>query len=299
MNQAILACQYHTAARNRRRTLPIIVILALSAGTANTPSAFAADAVTLPAPPFTVPFLPSLSNDWTIAIGFEGVMQPSFFGSKSWSFSPSPIFSIQSAGSPERFRSALDNPSITLFDFGRFQGGVVGKFEAARTASSDNALKGLKDVGATAEVGGFAEYFPVDWFRTRLEVRNGFGGHKGVAGELSADAIIPLTDRLTFSAGPRASIKNATAVAPYFDIDASQSLASGLPTYHASGNTETAGLGAQVSYKLNSQWEVHSSVEYERLFGSAAGSPLVKQRGSPDQITFGVGISYSFDVKVR
>ena len=282
-----------------RRTLPIIVALALSAGTTNVHSAFAADALTLPAPPFAVPLLPSVSNDWTVTIGFEGVMQPRFLGSKSLALGASPIFSIQGAGSPDRFKSALDNPSITLFDMGRFQAGVVGKFEPARTASSDKALKGLGDVGAAVEVGGFAEYFPVDWFRTRAEVRNGFGGHKGVVGELSADAIIPLTDRLTVSAGPRASIKNATAVAPYFDVDALQSQASGLPTYRTKGSTESAGLGAQLSYKLDSQWEVHSTVEYERLFGSAAGSPLVKERGSLNQLTFGIGLSYSFDVKVR
>ncbi len=34
--------------------------------------------------------------------------------------------------------------------------------------------------------------------------------------------------------------------------------------------------------------------EYERLTGSAANSPLVTQRGSPDQFTFGLGATYSF-----
>jgi outer membrane protein len=36
--------------------------------------------------------------------------------------------------------------------------------------------------------------------------------------------------------------------------------------------------------------------EYERLTGSAADSPLVTVRGSPDQLTFGVGATYSFSM---
>ena len=34
--------------------------------------------------------------------------------------------------------------------------------------------------------------------------------------------------------------------------------------------------------------------EYERLTGSAANSPLVTMRGSPNQFTLGVGATYTF-----
>jgi outer membrane protein len=39
-------------------------------------------------------------------------------------------------------------------------------------------------------------------------------------------------------------------------------------------------------------------VEYERLLGDAASSPVVAQRGSPDQISVGAGVTYSFNVKL-
>jgi outer membrane protein len=44
---------------------------------------------------------------------------------------------------------------------------------------------------------------------------------------------------------------------------------------------------------------VHSYVEYDRLLGDAANSPLVTLRGSVNQTTVGVGASYSFDVRIR
>jgi MipA family protein len=44
---------------------------------------------------------------------------------------------------------------------------------------------------------------------------------------------------------------------------------------------------------------VHAYVEYERLLGDAAKSPLVTLRGSPNQTTVGIGASYAFDFKIR
>ena len=283
----------------RRRLFASQVLTSFGALVAFPAVALGQTAFTVPGLPFNIPYLPSPSLDWTVKIGVDGSMAPSFYGSKNFTFSPSPIFSIQRAGSPEQFTSSWDNPSIALLDFGRFRLGPVGKFVAARNASSDNALRGLRKVSAAVELGAFAEYYPVDWFRTRLEVRNGFGGHKGVTGDLSADAIIPLDQGFTFSAGPRLSLKNAKALSPYFDINSAESLASGLPTFRVKGTTTSAGAGAQLGYMLTSQWEVHANVEYEHLFNGAAKSPLVKSRGSPEQLTFGLGLSYSFDVKVK
>ena len=45
--------------------------------------------------------------------------------------------------------------------------------------------------------------------------------------------------------------------------------------------------------------EVHSYVEYNRLLGDAAASPLVTLRGSPNQMNVGAGASYSFDVRLQ
>jgi MipA family protein len=56
------------------------------------------------------------------------------------------------------------------------------------------------------------------------------------------------------------------------------------------------GAGTQTEYFLNAQWATHAFVEYERLTGSAADSPLVIQRGSPNQLTFGLGATYSFNM---
>jgi outer membrane protein len=263
-------------------------------------AAAAADpVVTLPAPPFEVPFLPSVSGSWTVSVGAGAEYKPDFEGARRSMLSPVPIFSIRRAGSAEQFRGPRDSASIALLDFGNLRAGPAGKFVAARKANNFAELNGLGDVNAAVEIGGFVEYFPVDWLRTRAEVRQGFGGHHGVVADFSADVILPVMQGLTLSAGPRFTLESAQAVAPYFGINAIQAMATGLPVFNARGGAHSVGAGAQVSYRFNPQWEVHSYVEYQRLLGDAANSPLVLVRGSPNQTTVGIGASYSFDIKIR
>jgi MipA family protein len=262
-------------------------------------SASAESAFTLPAPPFELPFVPPMSGNWTVMIGAEGQSSPDFEGAKHYLFSPVPIFSIRRAGSADVFRSPRDNASVALIDFGDLRAGPAGKFVSSRKASRYSELNGLGDVKAAVELGGFIEYFPVDWFRVRNETRQGFGGHQGVVSDFSADFIVPVTRAITVSAGPRFTLESTKAVSPYFSVDTIQAMATGLSVFDAKGGAHSAGAGAQVKYQINPQWEVHSYVEYDRLLGDAAKSPLVTARGSINQTAVGIGASYAFDFKIR
>jgi len=130
-------------------------------------------------------------------------------------------------------------------------------------------------------------------------VRQAFGGDQGVVADLSADVIVPVIERLIISAGPRFTWESTQASAPYFGITAAQALASGLPAFNANGGAHSVGAGTKVTYRITPRWEVHAYLEYQRLLGDAANSPLVKLRGSRDQTTYGIGASYSFDIKIR
>jgi hypothetical protein len=134
-----------------RRAFAVVV------GTISLPAmALAQPVVTLPAPALTLPFVPSPSGDWTVTLGGGGKLTPDFEGAKQYKVSPVPVFSIQRAGSPLRFRSPRDSGSIALVDFDGFRAGPAGRFIPARTASSYGALNGLGDVNLAVELGGFA-----------------------------------------------------------------------------------------------------------------------------------------------
>ncbi len=230
-------------------------------------------------------------------MGAEGRLEPMFQGSTREVFRPYPIFDVRRAGTPERFHAPRDGLGISLLEWGSFQAGPVGQLRRARKESDDSALRGLGDLRAAIELGAFAEYWWAPWLRTRGEVRQGFGGHHGVIGDLFLDAVVPVTPQLVLSGGPRATFATTQATRPYFSIDMVQSAASGLPGFDARGGLRSIGAGTQARYHWTPEWATHAFVEYERLTGDAANSPLVAQRGSVDQVTIGAGVSYSFDIK--
>jgi len=106
--------------------------------------------------------------------------------------------------------------------------------------------------------------------------------------------VVVLLGQWRLSGGPRLSLQSTAAVSPYFSITAAQSAASGLPVYNATGGFYSYGAGGQIEYFFNRQWQVHALVEYERITDSAANSPLVTMRGSPNQFTIGLGATYAF-----
>ncbi len=47
-------------------------------------------------------------------------------------------------------------------------------------------------------------------------------------------------------------------------------------------------------YDITENWVIGATVIYSRLTGDAGDSPIVESRGSKDQVTAGLGLSYQF-----
>jgi len=254
-------------------------------------------AASVAAPAAYVPPVP----DWIVTIGAELRIGPKWAGAPDGKFglTGGPLFSIRRVGTPPDYFGPRDSFGFPIVDLGQFKLGPAVQIVWQRKASSDTALNGLGDVNFAVQAGAFAEYWPVQWLRLHGELRQGFGGEKGVTGDLFLDAVVP-AGQWRFSAGPRLTVQSTAAVSPYFSITPAQSAGStvaglpALPVYHASGGFYSYGAGTQAEYFFNTQWAAHVFVEYQRLTGSAADSPLVIQRGSPNQLTFGLGATYAF-----
>jgi MipA family protein len=274
------------------------VALILAVATAGV--AAAADLPAQPAPAAAATAAAALP-DWIVTVGIEGREVPAWPGASDSKSIPTgaPLFSVRKEGSPPDFPGPRDSLGFSLLDLGPFKLGPAFKLIWERKASSYTDLNGLGDVGFALQSGLYAEYWPVQWLRLRGEVRQGIGGETGVTGDLFMDAVVPVGP-WTLSGGPRMTLQSAAAISPYFSITSAQSAAStvaglpALPVYNAGGGLYSYGAGSQVQYAFDPKWTAHALVEFERLTGSAADSPLVTQRGSPDQFTFGLGATYSF-----
>jgi MipA family protein len=245
--------------------------------------------------------------DWIVTVGIEGRIVPEWPGAKDSKFGLAvlPLFSIRKEGTPPEFFGPRDSFGFNIIDLGQFQFGPALQFIGDRQAQNYRELYGLGSVGYTAQVGAFANFWPLPWLRLRGEVRQGIGGETGVTGDLFLDAVAPI-GQWTLSGGPRMTLQSTAAVSPYFTITPAQSLGTAitasssglppLPAYNATGGVYSYGAGGQVQYRFSPQWELHTFVEYQRLTGSVANSPIVTVRGSANQFTYGLGGTYAFDM---
>ena len=143
----------------------------------------------------------------------------------------------------------------------------------------------------TVEVGGFVEYLPSETIRLRADLRKGLGGHEGLVGSIGADRIWRDGDRYVFSIGPRVLFSSARFQEAYFGVDSAAALASGLPAYRPDGGVYA--VAAARGCRTNSvPAGAFGFARYERLVGDAADSPIVRDLGSRNQLSGGIGLSY-------
>jgi outer membrane protein len=242
-------------------------------------------------------FAPSTTT-WYVTVGGWGVFAPEYMGSDSLTFTGRPILSWRKEGGRDWLSMPNDGLGIALIETDTFRAGPVGSVRFARDI--DINQRGFDRVGSietSVEAGAFAEYWPAQWLRTRLEVRYGMIGAGGIVADLTADAVFRPDSQWTFAFGPRLSLASGNYMDDYFGVTAAQAAATGLTTYEAGSGLHSYGVGAFARYRMTPQWTTYASAEYARLAGSATDSPIVNDRhGSPDQFTVGLGLSYTFAV---
>ncbi|MBH9750974.1 MipA/OmpV family protein, partial [Clostridioides difficile] len=83
-----------------------------------------------------------------------------------------PSIDVRRVGEPRRFSTPDDGFSLSLFDTESFRIGPTARFVPGRYYGDDRRhLYGFRDARFAVEPGVFAEFFPVSFFRTRVEVR--------------------------------------------------------------------------------------------------------------------------------
>lgn len=256
--------------------------------------------VLLPAAAVAADSTPALTDatpakGWIITLGGTAELGPKYEGASAAGFSFMPSISWRRVGEAEGFSAPDDSLDYALYETDRFSFGVAGGWKSGRYSSSSRRLFGMRDVPWSVEAGVFAEYWPIqDRLRTRVEVRQGFHGHHGIVADFSADWVERF-GRFTLSGGPRLSLGNASYMRRNFGVSLPESLANGfMAPYRPSGGAKSVGVATALEYNWSEQWSTTLFARYDRMIDQADGSPLVRTVGQRDQVTVGLGASYSF-----
>jgi len=231
---------------------------------------------------------------WTVTVGAGAQMAPKFYGSDDLSLFPYPNFGLRREGRPMPFEAPDDSFGIGLLGQGSaFNFGPVGRLTAKREEDDVGAPVG--DVGLTVEVGGFVQAFLGENIRLRGELRQGLGGHEGLVGSIAADFIIRDGDNTIFSIGPRAQWADGDFHDAYFGVPVAIPVPA-LAAYNPGSGFYAIGARAGLTQRLGRNWGLFGYAGYDRLIGDAADSPIVRQLGSRDQLSGGLGLFIEFNV---
>lgn len=243
---------------------------------------------------------------WTFKVGAGALYAPAFVGSKDYQMIAFPNVKVEFKDL--FFVSVKDGVGYNVIHSSGWRVGPLVKYEFERKEDGSNpfrvggdkstALKGLGNVDATLECGGFVEY-SYEPFAYKVEIRQGIDGHKGMIGEASINysgATKRFGPSIFYAVGPRATFADSEYINAYFGIDQTQSVNSGLNRYDGGGGFVSYGIGGFMSMPLYGPVSVSVFGGYDRLGNEVADSPLVKQRGSENQFAIGLGVTCKFDL---
>jgi outer membrane scaffolding protein for murein synthesis (MipA/OmpV family) len=235
------------------------------------------------------------SGDWSLTLGAGALYQPDYAGSDDYEVSPVPLVELSWQ---DRLRlTTLGGPAILVTPLAtedlRLDLGI--RYEFGRDEDDNDALKGLGDLegGAVAVARLGYEVGPID---LALEVARDLSGDRdGLAATAEAEYATRLLDgRARLTVTPHLTWADDEYMGNTFGITAAQAARSArrFSSYDAESGLKDAGVAVGIGYNLTDSIHVLGQIDYSRLLGDAADSPLVDREGSADQFSALLGLSY-------
>ncbi|MGF6767859.1 outer membrane protein [Paraburkholderia sp. GAS199] len=182
-----------------------------------------------------------------------------------------------------------------------FQWGPAVSLRLGRHDVDDPVVSQIHTVPTTVEGGGFIGYEYLHGgsipyrLRGELTVTTNAGAvFTGSRVSLNGSAWLPLSHRFFTGVGLGATWASGGFNTTYFGVTADDASRSGLPAYSPSSGVEQVTSWLACIYQIDKSWYAGALVYYQRLNGPAADSPIVVQRGTRNQLTFGAGVAYAF-----
>lgn len=234
---------------------------------------------------------------WLVTLGGYTLIAPRFEGAARYAPDWRPIFSFRRADGKDWLDLPYDGVGFELYETETFRFGPVVDWRLQRHVSNDicPGCRAFGSADVSLEGGVFAEYWPIDWLRTRLEVRHALVGGAGFVADLSSDAVWRATPTLLFAAGPRISVADRSFMRVYYDLDPAVAAAANAEETNTGAGLRAAGLNGFARWTISPQWAASAYTEFEHLIHAPISRPHIGSGGtSQESVTVGVGLSYTF-----
>ena len=172
--------------------------------------------------------------------------------------------------------------------------GPMLRYRAERNDVDNDKIDRMETVDAAIEAGAFLNYNIENWvvlFSAATDVSN---AHDGSVLDFGVGYRQPLSTQTLLTIFAKGSYASEDYMETYFGVDRGDAVRSGLPTYDADAEFKDVALGGLLQYNIDDRWGVLGLLQYTKLLGDAADSPLVDDEGSDNQLIVGVIGNYRF-----
>lgn len=228
---------------------------------------------------------------------FAGVgvgLAPDYIGSDSFRLGVAPIARISRG---ERYLDVIANfARANILDHPNWRLGPAATLRLGRDDVDDAVVDRLPDIDPTLELGGFVGYVVQagEDPRTRLRANVSFthdvlGESDGFVVAASLKKWVPVGRFGALGLSLATTFASDEHADTYFSVTPAGAAASGLPTYDAGAALRDVRVTAVFVHPVSKSVVLGAGALYGRLLGDAADSPIVSQRGSENQLIFGIG----------
>lgn len=249
---------------------------------------------------------PDTEDGWSFEVGGGFIYSPAFSGSSDYQLKAVPA--VRVTYGDVFFASVWEGAGYRLLQGADWSAGPLVKMDFGRDADGNSsfkiagkrstALRGFADIDNTMQVGAFLKGRMESW-SGGVEILQGVNGHEGLTAEFSLNFRTDLHMRddregapLILATGPRMMWGGADYNTAYYGVSSTDAFNTGLPAYRAGSGLVSAGWGVTGVQPLSRRLTLIAMLNYTRLVGDAADSPLVQQRGDANQWMTGVFLSY-------
>ena len=247
-------------------------------------------------------------DNW-LSVGVGAGLGPSYDGSDDYVVFPAPIVQGKLGGigiSPRPAGLALDflpdsgdGPNFALGPSVRLRNDRHSQIEdevVKRAGKLDRAF----EIGVAAGVSFPKVMNPYDSLSINTDIRwDVAGAHEGMVVEPSVTYFTPLSRGMAASLSIGAEFVDDSYADYYYSVSPTQSAASGLPQYSASGGLNSIGTNLLLAFDFdgnlaNGGLALVAVGGYSRLLNDAKETPYTSLRGSADQFFGALGLGYTF-----
>jgi MipA family protein len=230
------------------------------------------------------------ADDWETTIGISTLIAPQYEGADEYRVIPVPLIDTKYKN---YFFTPYRGLGANIIQTKQIQAGPVMTYRLWQNEDANPALKGLGNIPGTLELGGYINYY-LPTMRFGADIKQGVNGHRGAIANVSVEHIGKIGEKIHFAVGPRVAWADVSYMQTYFGITEKQSSRSGLPVYTPGAGFKEVGIGGFIGYNFNKCWRISTFGRLTYLLDTASDSPIVKDEGTPVQLSLAVSLGYTF-----